>query len=147
MTEAEYERFHARLIPEYAAEHVRSGRWSPEESLEASRREVERLLPQGPATPNEHFLTLVAGTPEQSVGHIWLHLQEKNGFIYDLLIDEAHRRQGFARDGLRALEAYARERGAARLALHVFAHNEVARGLYRGLGYQERDIVLAKDLL
>ena len=146
MTPEEYGPFMERLIPDYAAEHIVSGRWSAEDSLAGARKEVERLLPQGIATPNEHFLTLLGGTPEERVGYLWLHLDKNNGFVYDLWIAEPHRRKGYAREGMRAVEPYARERGATRIALHVFGHNAPARELYRSLGYGERDVVMAKDL-
>ncbi len=47
MTQAEFEAFLERTIPEYAADHVRAGNWTEEESLERSRKEFEDLLPQG----------------------------------------------------------------------------------------------------
>jgi ribosomal protein S18 acetylase RimI-like enzyme len=135
-----------RLIPAYAADHVLSGRWSKEDSLTESRKEVERLLPKGLATPNEHFLTISAGVPERGVGILWLHIDGSKGFIYDLWIDENQRRKGYGRDAMRALESYATERGVTTLALHVFGHNGPARDLYRSLGYGERDVIMAKDL-
>jgi ribosomal protein S18 acetylase RimI-like enzyme len=146
MTDEEYGPFIERLIPEYAADHVADGQWSPEESLAGARKEVERLLPQGKATATERFLTIVAGTPEERVGYIWVHFQKQNGFVYDLWVHESQRRKGYARAGMLALERYATQQGAARLALHVFAHNGPARELYRTLGYQETNVVMSKGL-
>jgi GNAT superfamily N-acetyltransferase len=45
-----------------------------------------------------------------------------------------------------ALEQFAKEHGAARIAVHVFGHNGPAREFYRELGYRERDVVVAKEL-
>ncbi len=146
MTQEEYGPYMERLIPEYAAEHVANGRWSAEESLAEARKAIDRLLPQGMATPTEHFLQVVAGTPEQRVGTLWLHLERTNGFLYDLRIDEAHRRHGYAYAAMLALESYAKDRGAGRIALHVFGHNAGARKLDKSLGYGDRDVVKAKEL-
>lgn len=147
MTDEEYGPFIERLIPEYAADHVADGQWSLEESLAGARKEVERLLPQGRATATERFLTIVAGTPEEKVGYIWVHFQKQNGFLYDLWVDEHHRRKGYARAGMLALEIYAKQEGATKLALHVFAHNVPARDLYRALGYRETNVVMSKGLV
>jgi ribosomal protein S18 acetylase RimI-like enzyme len=146
MTDEEYGPFIERLIPEYAADHVADGQWTPERSLDGARKEVERLLPQGKATATERFLTIFAGTTEEKVGYIWVHFQEQNGFVYDLWVHEAHRRKGYARAGMLALELYARQQGATKLALHVFAHNTPARELYRALGYKETNVVMSKEL-
>jgi len=39
-----------------------------------------------------------------------------------------------------------RERGGARVELTVFGGNEVARTLYRSLGYEESAVWMGKDL-
>jgi len=43
-------------------------------------------------------------------------------------------------------EADARRRGMAAIALNVFGGNDVARGLYRSLGYRELAVAMRKDL-
>jgi ribosomal protein S18 acetylase RimI-like enzyme len=45
-----------------------------------------------------------------------------------------------------ALDLSARQQGATKLALHVFAHNTPARELYRALGYKETNVVMSKEL-
>lgn len=44
------------------------------------------------------------------------------------------------------LDREARERDVASIGMHVFGHNEVARGLYQKLGFGETSIVMRKDL-
>jgi ribosomal protein S18 acetylase RimI-like enzyme len=41
-------------------------------------------------------------------------------------------------------EDEARRRGIDRVALNVFGRNEVARGLYRSLGYEENAVSMSK---
>jgi ribosomal protein S18 acetylase RimI-like enzyme len=43
-------------------------------------------------------------------------------------------------------EAEARRRSLARIGLNVFGGNEVARNLYRSLGYTETAIIMHKHL-
>jgi ribosomal protein S18 acetylase RimI-like enzyme len=43
-------------------------------------------------------------------------------------------------------EDEARRRGIDRVALNVFGGNEVARGLYRSLGYKENAVAMSKRL-
>jgi ribosomal protein S18 acetylase RimI-like enzyme len=43
-------------------------------------------------------------------------------------------------------EEEARVRGLNRIELNVFGGNDVARGLYRSLGYVETSAQMAKDL-
>jgi RimJ/RimL family protein N-acetyltransferase len=43
-------------------------------------------------------------------------------------------------------EAEARSHGLHRIALNVFGGNEVARNLYRSLGYAESAVHMAKDI-
>jgi RimJ/RimL family protein N-acetyltransferase len=45
-----------------------------------------------------------------------------------------------------AFEALARELGADRVTLNVFGGNEVARSLYRSLGYVEESVHMRKRL-
>jgi ribosomal protein S18 acetylase RimI-like enzyme len=43
-------------------------------------------------------------------------------------------------------EEEARRRGLMRMALNVFGGNDVARNLYRSLGYVETSVQMAKNL-
>jgi ribosomal protein S18 acetylase RimI-like enzyme len=43
-------------------------------------------------------------------------------------------------------ESEARARGPALVGLNVFGGNEVARGLYRSLGYDEVAVMMRKDV-
>ena len=50
---------------------------------------------------------------------------------------EAMRGRGLGRRAMELAEEEANRRGLARIELNVFGGNEVARGLYRSLGYAE----------
>lgn len=146
MDPVRYDSFIAALIRGYAVDSARAGRWTAEEAPTEARKEVERLLPQGPATPNHHLLSIVAEPGGDPVGAIWLAIEPRGGFIYDLEVFEPHRRKGYAEEAMRQLEGYARARGAQKLLLHVFGENDRARHLYTKLGYTETNVMMAKSL-
>ena len=43
-------------------------------------------------------------------------------------------------------EEEARRQGLTRIALHVGARNEVARNLYRSLGFEENEVGMSKPI-
>lgn len=122
------------------------------ESEEFARRKSEEdhaaILPQGLDTPG-HWIFVVEADG-QPVGSLWLaerpHGREKECWIYGIEIDEAQRGKGYGRAAMQLAEVEARSHGLARLALNVFGGNEVARNLYRSLGYAETSVQMAKDL-
>ncbi len=67
-------------------------------------------------------------------------------FVYAIELDEAHRGRGLGRAAMTLLEERARARGLDRVELNVFGGNDVARGLYRSLGYEEVAVYMGKAL-
>jgi RimJ/RimL family protein N-acetyltransferase len=148
LTEPEYESFLAQSIEEYADDHTRSGRWRPEEALEASRAEYARLLPEGLSTPDHFLRSIVDAGSGEPVGIIWYWLNRghKRVFLYDIRIDEPYRRRGHAIQAMQLLENKAQELGADAIGLHVFGHNHAARALYEKLGYDISNLIMTKQL-
>ena len=148
MTQPEYEAFVERAIPEYAADNVRAGYWSASEALEKSREGYEKLLPKGLQTENHYLYTLY--DIDQAVGMIWIRadLQSpiKNGFIFELYVDEKFRGKGYGKQAILLIEEKARELGLKSLGLHVFAVNNVARNLYESVGYEVSSLNMANKL-
>ena len=134
----------------YAAAHVRAGNWSQTEAPARARAEFDQLLPKGVATP-DHFLYTIRTNPGgERVGILWVaakrDTQPPSAFIYDIEIDPAHQRRGFASDALRAAEQVAREQGLQKIALHVFGYNVGAIALYEKLGYVTTNRMMEKPL-
>ena len=147
MTQHEFEAFLERSIPEYAAEHVRAGNWIESESLEKSRKEFEKLLPQGLNSVDNFLYTLYDG--EEAVGMIWMKIRDhrsKSGFIYDAFIDERFRGKGYGKSLMLLLEEKAREMELNSLELHVFGSNHVARKLYETIDYKVTSVNMSKKL-
>lgn len=146
MSAEDYLPFMENLLRGYAASHVRAGRWTAEESLTEARKETEKLLPAGRESPGHYFFTILSDPPEEKVGALWLAIDPRGGFIYDLMVFEPFRRRGYAEAAMRRLEDVAREKGADKLSLHVFGDNAGARRLYQKLGYAETNVILSKPL-
>ena len=150
MTAASFRRFLDHSVPQYAAEKVRSGEWSPEESLARGEGEFLMLMPHGIETPDHFLYDLHDQATGTDVGVLWYALREKGGsrsaFIYEVEVFEPYRRQGYATQAFAALDLDAASNGARSIQLHVFGHNHPARALYEGLGFQPTNLVLRKDL-
>jgi GNAT superfamily N-acetyltransferase len=150
MSAAELAAYLARSIPAYAASHVRTGEWSEAGSLERSRTEHERLLPDGVATADHCLRTIVDATNGRRVGEVWYHVRRDGDrpqvWIYWIGIDPEFRRRGYAEATFHVVEDEARRLGAVRIALHVFGDNPGARALYSKLGYVATNVVMAKTL-
>jgi ribosomal protein S18 acetylase RimI-like enzyme len=71
---------------------------------------------------------------------------EKTLYVYSVEIAPEYRGRGLGREAMRLFEEEARRRGLSRTNLTVLGGNEVARSLYRSLGYVERAVFMSKDL-
>lgn len=150
MDAATFQRFLDHAVPQYAAEKVRSGEWSPEEAQARGEGEFHMLLPQGPDTPGNFLYDLHDAQTGQDVGVLWYALrgegERTSAFVYEVEVFEPHRRRGHATQAFAALERDAANNGARSIQLHVFGHNHPARALYEGLGFQPTNLMLRRDL-
>ncbi len=78
---------------------------------------------------------LVAVEEDAVLGYVGCHRVLDEGFIANVAVAPAARRQGVARALLDALAAYGREQQLYRLTLEVRASNAAAIALYEGAGY------------
>lgn len=146
MSDADFKAYLEILIPEYAQEHVKGGRWTAEEALVESRAEIEKLLPKGVATENQYLFNIFADNEPERVGILWFAVQQGKVFIYDIVIYDAFRRRGYASQAFVALEEKVRELGLNTISLHVFGHNHAARAMYQKLGFIETNVMMSKTL-
>ena len=144
----EYPAFIAASEAGYTHDMVVHGGMLQAVAEKKSREDHTALLPDGLATAGQWIFVVEADG--ESVGHLWVAErgtpERRTLFIYGVEIDEAHRGRGFGRQTMLLAEVQARSRGIRRMELNVFGGNDVARGLYRSLGYAETSVQMGKDL-
>ena len=92
------------------------------------------------AEPGSHLLVgYVDGEPAGFVSGVEVTHPDKGTelFLYELAVDEAHRRRGHARSLVEALADLARERGCMGMFVFVDDDNEAGRAAYRSAGGTE----------
>ena len=150
MSAASFPAFLEAAVAGYAEQNVASGRWSAEAALELSRAEHERLLPEGATSKDNHIFDVHDPQTNVVVGSLWLGVQNKNGiplgYVFNIEISAAHRRQGHATRAFKALESVVRELGLSSIGLNVFAYNTGAQALYTSLGYEITALSMRKNL-
>jgi len=132
MSQQEFDAYMAESAEGYVAELASAGM-----SAEAARRQGEEqmaeLVPDGLASPGQHFFTAWVG--DTAVGHLWISTERQMAFVYDVAVREDQRRKGYGEAIMNAGAVWSRDRGHPALGLNVFAHNLNARALYDKLGY------------
>jgi len=140
-------------LPQMQADYVNAmideGGFAREVAEAKAAADTAALFPEGRPTPDQAVFVIEAdGEP---VGRLWVAerpeiLHRGALWVLELHIDEEHRGCGYGRAGMLYAEEEAGRRGLDRIALSVFAANEAARSLYRGLGYAENAVLMAKNL-
>lgn len=150
MTQDEFQIYLDRAVPEYAQEKVRSGNWDASIAVKKAKEEYEKLLPDGLSSPDHYLFTVQNSETGDRVGMVWFSVmnqrQQPIAFIFDLYIEPAHRRKGYGRQTMLAIEEKVKALHIHQIGLHVFAHNHEARALYQRLGFVETNINMKKEL-
>jgi len=150
MTPEVFRRYAEATIKGYANENISAGRWSEHDGLERASKELNALLPQGLATPDNYLYEICSAKGGATVGYLWWAVEERRGvrgaYVYDVVIHEAFRRQGHARRTFEQLESLVASLGVSSIALHVFAHNPAAQALYEQLGFKVTGLNMLKHL-
>lgn len=95
--------------------------------------QLDNLLPEGVYTRFHALREIWVG--EDLVGTIWFSRQPGSvAYVYDLFIQESHRRRGYGKAAVEASERDAIDHGCFALSLHVFEDNAAAQQFYRSLG-------------
>jgi len=147
MDEATYLAWREATVAEYAQEKIEAGNWPAEGAVARSEADFAALLPDGRATPGHELRSMVNDAGEL-VGYAWFVPEDRPIgrvlFIYDIAVDPAHRRMGYARQALAEIEALARDHGLVGVELNVFGDNAGARRLYLEAGYIETNVKMLK---
>lgn len=145
-----YRAYRDHLVRDYAAHKVRAGAWYESEAQIRAAKDVDGLLPEGPATQGHFLYSVREDAADAEVGTVWFALRDSGVrryvWIYDIIINENFRRRGYASRTLELVEARAKELGAKSVELHVFGHNQGAQALYEKVGYSVTSITMAKQV-
>ena len=148
LRDAEFAAWRRHVTDGYAAEIETLGDTPHRAARSKAKADMARILPEGLGTPGHWIFAIELGA--EPVGRLWLAERTMDGrqvmFIYDVEVDERHRGRGLGRAAMLEAEEQARGRGVSRMELNVFGGNDVARGLYRSLGYVERAVSMGKDI-
>jgi ribosomal protein S18 acetylase RimI-like enzyme len=147
MTEDEFGPWFEELHTEYEQGLTDFAHMSPEAAREKAKRDHDSLLGERGLETEGHLVSVLEDEGAR-VGDLWLAEQERDGgrflWIYYIRILAERRGQGYGKQAMRLAEEEARRRGVPELRLNVWGGNEVARSLYRSLGYSEDSVGMSK---
>ena len=137
MNQAQFIGFMEAIFPPYVAERAAADHVSLEVAEQYARGQHAQLLPDGHLTVGHKFLRVLSTDSGQSVGDVWFWIDDENkqAFLYYIVVLPEHRRRGFASAALTAIEEMVRAAGCISLGLNVFSSNDGAIALYHTLGF------------
>ena len=144
LREDEYAGWDAAHRAEYARGLIAHVGMSPDDAEAKVERDVAGVLPDGLATPGTRIWAVE--DDGRAVGTVFLGIRDAGAWLYDITIAEAERGRGYGRAAMTALEDEVRSLGHSTIGLNVWGGNEVARGLYRSLGWVEESVHMRKRL-
>lgn len=148
LREDEFAAFAAATKAGYARGLEEEAGFTEEYAHQKAEEDFGPMLPSGLKTPG-HAIFIVEADGE-AIGRLWIAERDVGArrvlYIYDIEIEDVFRGRGFGRTNMLLAEGEARRRGLKHVMLNVFGGNDVARGLYRSLGYAENSVQMTKDL-
>ena len=139
MSVASFERFKVYSIADFAAQRQRTGEWAIDRAPALAEAAFARLLPEDLLTADNYLFDIRDRALGECVGAIWagvIEEEQREGFIFDLVVHESYRRKGYARLAMQEVEAFFVTLSVRSIALEVYFDNEGARRLYDESGYQ-----------
>ena len=144
LTDDEYDAWDVAHRAEYERGLVEFAAMTREAARAKVERDVGAVLPDRLATPDVWIWAVE--TDRRRVGTVFLGIRGSELWLYDITIDASERGRGYGRAAMLALEDEVRKLGHRDVTLNVWGGNEVARGLYRSLGYVEESVHMRKRL-
>lgn len=144
LREDEYEAWDAAHRVEYRRGLVEHAGMPREQAEAKVVRDVAHILPEGLATANTWIWAIE--DDGRVVGAVYVGLRDGGAWLYDITIAESERGKGYGRAAMTALEDEVRELGHDTIRLNVWGGNDVARRLYRSLGWDEESVHMRKKL-
>jgi ribosomal protein S18 acetylase RimI-like enzyme len=142
--------FIGELRDEYVRGLIADASMSREDAEEKACSDHAALFPGG-GPQADHHMYVVEDESGSPVGHLFWAKRHPSAsapraFLYQVYIDEPFRGQGHGRQAMELLEAEVRAEGLPGIDLNVWGDNDLARSLYRKLGFEERAVFMSKEL-
>ena len=148
MSENDFMAFMRKSVPEYAYDQMKAGNWGANEAMTRARAEFQQMLPNGPATPNQHLRVMVMDG--RKVGMVWYFVDTRHqfpkAFLIDFFVFPEERNKGYEAQAMAVFESEALALGVRRVELQIFTHREDEVHFYLGQAYRQVSVFLAKDL-
>jgi ribosomal protein S18 acetylase RimI-like enzyme len=148
MGEDEFAQWLPKMRDAYAQDIASNGGAAEDEALRKAIADTERLFPGG--QPSADQLVFVIEADGERVGELWVCERETglgHGlWVYDVHVEDAYRGRGYGKAAMLLAEDEAHRRGLNVIGLNVFGGNEIARNLYRSLGYAENAVFMTKQI-
>ncbi len=146
LSDDEFELFLTTGTRDYAEDLTTNGGMPRADAEVKSERDFASLFPGGVPNDEQFVFAVEALETGERSGWVWFAIRDNAAFLYWIKIEERLRGQGLGRAAMGAFEDEVRSRGFDRINLNVFGGNEVARSLYRSLGYGETSVWMGKTL-
>ena len=148
----EVPRFIDELRDEYVRGLMEDASMSRQDAGEKADSDHAALFPGG-RPQADHHMYVVEDEFGEPVGHLFWAKRLAPGsgsvsraFLYQVYIDEPFRGRGHGRRAMELLEAEVRAEGLLGIDLNVWGGNDLARSLYRKLGFEERAVFMSREL-
>ncbi|MBC7690613.1 MAG: GNAT family N-acetyltransferase [Methylotenera sp.] len=150
MTDDEFSRYLKDAIPSYDAGKVQSEGLSDSDALALAQRTFQELLPKGIHSPDHFLFSVFDDDSAVPCGTLWLACRREGSkhyaYIYDIILNPAHRGKGLGRQLMRLMEEEVRRQCLQSVVLHVFEHNTLAIHLYESMGFHTTNRIMSKKL-
>jgi ribosomal protein S18 acetylase RimI-like enzyme len=144
LSDSEYAEFAALQVVEYAHQLVSAGEVAAENGIATAQERLAALLTDRLRVAGHTFFVASSAPAGVRVGWVWLSPapeflgpgHESTRWLSQVTVEEAHRRRGWGRSILVAMERHLAAAGVEQIWLRVFNWNVVARALYESQGYE-----------
>jgi len=138
------------LRREYIRGLIADAGMTREEAEEKAATDHASLFPGGSPQPDQHMYVLEDEAAEP-IGQLFWARRPAPGataraFLYEIYLEEPVRGRGLGRKTMELLETEVRAAGLPGIDLNVWGGNDLARSLYRSLGFEERAVFMSKEL-
>jgi ribosomal protein S18 acetylase RimI-like enzyme len=106
-------------------------------SIGESISDLRDKLGGPPTDPSSNDIWYGIKYGDKRIGFIWVELrpETESAFGYDINIDPEYRLQGIGRLAMNQCGIELKKRGLQFIEICVYEHNEIAKGLYKSLGF------------